>query len=158
MEMSEKGMAEGLAKLDAEMQRRARAADQAWKAAAVTVAGKVLDRIEPTIPVRTGELAGSGFIARDGSGEFGWGSAHAETVHELDHGRGFKFHQRGVAEAAGDVPRMMAELHDAYTAEGMTPSSAPASWPATPVTRAGPPSARRRRPVERARAAPRHRR
>lgn len=158
MQMTEKGMSEGLAKLDKALDDRARRGRAAWEGAAVTVAGELLDAIEPTIPVRTGELAGSGFVERASPAVHGWGSQHAANVEELDGGRGFKFHSRGLAAFLPKIAERMAELLERYTEGGVTASSAPCSWPATPDTAAGGTS-RPRHSVERVRAgAPRLRR
>jgi hypothetical protein len=136
MQMTEKGLAEGIAKLDRTLEQRARAGAAAHAAASVTVRGEELDRTKPHVPVVTGELVRSGFVARD-SDEAGWGSDHATKVHELDGGRGFKFYQRQLDADAGRMQQRMAELQEPYTDQGVTPASAPCSWPASPASGGG---------------------
>lgn len=150
-------MGEGVDRLGNVLRERARAAGDAWAAAAILEQNDLLNAVAPEIPRRTGELAGSGFIERD-TGTAGWGSAHAEVVHELDRGRGFKFHQRVLVERVNGIAGRMAERLEELTASGATAESVATDWPETPVTNTAAPIGRMRRQVERVRAGARRRR
>lgn len=156
--MTEKGLAEGIERVDKTLEDRARRSVAAWDGAAITVAGETIDRTEPRIPRVTGELAGSGFVERSAPVVAGFGSDHGAAVHELAGGHGFKFYQRQIDADRDRVVERMGELHEEYTNRGVTAASAPCSWPSTPVTRSRSATTRARQGVVRQRAgAPRRR-
>lgn len=148
--MRETGLAEGLDKLEAELDARARAVPAAWAAAAVTEQSDLVDAVAAVAPRRSGELVGSGFVNRE-TGEAGFGSDHAWRIEQ-------QFDEMAAERADGAAARM-AELLDGYVEAGVTPETAPCNWPNEPETHATTSAGVRERQSERVNAgAPRQRR
>lgn len=150
--MSEHGAKEGLQRVARRLEELARKQADAWKAAAFVVAQRTLDATIPGIPVRSGELADSGFVQRTDPVVAGFGSNHAAVVHELDGGRGFKFYQRAQAARQPHIASEMAALVEDFASRGVTLETAPSNYPTVPATRERPASQRRRSGVTRVRA------
>ena len=146
-------MKEGIEALERRLRERAGRMPGAFAAAGFTLLHRVLDRVRPTIPRRTGELADSGFLMRTDPVVGGWSAAHAAPVHELDAGRGFKFHQREFMRALPGWAAEQAQLAEQYADAGVTLTTVSSSYPEEPPPgRPRSPTQRVRRPARRQRA------
>lgn len=147
MQMSERGFKQGIAKVETEIGRLARVYPAAFHAAAFTVMSEIITASLPDVPVKTGALKASRFVARTVPVTGGFGADYAAAVHELDGGRGWKFLQRALAELLPSMGARLGALTELYAKNGTTIATVRATHPERPGSaraRAGAARGRRR--------------
>lgn len=132
MQMSERGFKEGMAKVEAEIAKLARQYPRAFEAAAFTVMSDIITASLPDVPVRTGALKASRFVARTVPITGGFGAEYAAAVHELDGGRGWKFLQRALTELLPSMGARLGALTEQYAKSGTTIANVRAVHPERP--------------------------